>query len=274
MIITVSGSSYTINNPEYGYESIIGLALIHTEVMPRGWEVWDNGDDKDFRTCRTVCILNATDTKTLRGIFSETAKGRGINFTLSLGTTSSGFFPFGPDYGDKGDFICRMMTVTAKPVLEEPWIHFRTELEFVLITAPAYSLLSQVSEGDLHIGTIQNLRYPPNMPESHFRYTINTQLTYDGTPYTVDKTSDPDFAGTKLQMVCNQSKAAALINHLVDDVRASQVNIIAQANNYIFGNISGDATYGTTWLDEAIVVTHNRFDEFEFQLNFYRKSES
>ena len=75
-------------------------------------------------------------------------------------------------------------------------------------------------------------------------------------------------------MVCNQSKAAALIDHLVDDVQASQVNIIAQANNYILGNISGDATYGTTWLDEAIVVTHNRFDEFEFQLNFYRKSES
>jgi len=266
--INVASVDYPLDTPEYGYETIIGTALIHTEKLPRGFGIWDNGVANVNRILKTTWLLNATNTNTLLAIFNDMNKGRGVSVTLKLGN-NSGLYPFGPDHGDSGNFGCRMISIEAKPVLEEPWQYFRTEIAFVEESKPTYSLPAEVSEGDLQIGTITNLRYPPNMPESHTRFGFSTQLTYSGLPYTISKFPSVNSHYTKLGMVCNQSKAAALINHLLATVRNNNVTIISQAGNYLFGRLELESgTYVCQWLDAVLKIKHVNYDNFNFDLNF------
>jgi len=270
MIITVSGTNYTIDNLQRDYISTIILGMIHTELMPKGYGIWDNNDD--IRKFRGNFLLNATQTNRLLGIFNDINKGRGVSVTLNLGN-DSGIFPYGPDHGDSGAFQSRMTKIDAQPVREEPYLYFNVEIEFIEESNPSYNLPTEVPEGNLQIGTITDLRYPPQFPESATSYGFNTMYTLDGTPFTIDKTNDADYYTTTLPMVCNQSKAAALINHLVNTVRDANVNIISQANNYIFGREGGsNGTYICQWLNEIIEIKHPWHDEFDFGLSFYMVS--
>lgn len=274
MIISISDTNYTVDAPQYGYESTINTALIVSELLPKGYAIWDNGSANVSRTLKANWLLNATQTGTLIDTFNDINKGRGVSCTFKLGN-DSGFFPFAPDLGDTGDFGCRMLNINPMPVLEAPWKYFNTEISFVMESKPAYSLPTEISEGDLVIGNISNLRYPPAMPESSTEYGFSTQVTYDGTAYTIDKTNDQDSLRTTLNMVCNESKAAALINEMIATVRDSNVTIVSQSNNYLFGEEGGsNATYVCQWLNESITVVHNRYDEFQFSLSFCRVSQS
>ena len=272
IIFNSNGVNYSLKTPKYNYITNINLSLIHVRLMPRGWSIWDNGAENDNRSCEAEFLLNATDTETLRTIFSDVNKGRILPFNLNLGS-NSGFFPFGPDWGDSGIFQCELIDMVPGPVYEEPWLWFETKLIFKKVTKPSYNLPTQISEGELQIGTITGLRYPPPMPKSNYKHGFTTQQTRDGTVYFIDKTSNADYAETKLSMFCNQSKAAALISHLVNVVRDNNVNIIAPANNYIFGlEASGSGTYVCQFLNEIIKIKHERFDGFSFDLSFYRVS--
>lgn len=272
IIITVNGVDYSFKTPLYNYLTTINLALIHSELMPKGFAIWDNGSEFDNRSCDATFLLNAADTNSLRSIFTDENKGRDKRFYLNLGT-NSGFYPFGPDHGDAGLFECDLIDIDRSPVLEEPWMYFETKLIFEEKVKPSYTLPDQVPEGDLQIGTIQNLRYPPPMPKSYFEDGFTTQQTRDGSVYTIDKTEDIDHSTTKLSMFCNQSKAAALINHLVNVVRDNNLNIISSTNNYIFGREYSDSgIYTCQFLNETIKIKHERLDGFAFDLSFYRES--
>ena len=268
--IKVQSTGYNLPTPEWGYEVSINTALIHTEHLPYGYGIWDNGVVNVSRILKATWLLNATDTDTLLAIFDDINKGRGQSVEIKLGTEPTGFYPFGPDHGDVGDFDCRMINIDINSVMAEPWQYFKTEMTFVEESNPSYSLPSEISEGDLQIGTITNLRYPPSMPKSRTRYGFSTQLAYDGTPYTVDKTNGFDYNATTLNMICNQSKAAALIDHLINTVRNNYLTIISQSNNYIFGQPGGsNDTYTCQWLDSILNIKHTTYDRFEFDLNFW-----
>ena len=261
-----------LNTPQHDYVSEIPIGLLHTALEPRGYGIWDNGSANDHaRMCRATWLMNEANADTLLDIINNT--GRGNNIILRLGT-KSGFFPFGPDFGDSGDFTIRVISATPGPVQSDPWLYFSVTLEFVMVSGPEYVLPSQVDEGNLQIGTITGLRYPPDFPASSTNYNFSTQLTRAGTPYTIDKLMDAYV--TKLAMVLRHNKAAALINHLMVTVRNNDLNVIAQGNNYIFGrenNSSGK--YVCQWLNESITVTHVRYDQFNFDLTFsYRSSSS
>ena len=163
------------------------------------------------------------------------------------------------------------MDIVSNPVLEEPWQYFRTEISFIEKTNPVYALPLEIDEGNLIIGSVDGLRYPPNFPKSIYKYAYGTRLTYSGSPYTIDKSPNADFAETNLDMVCNQSKSAALIDHVVSDIRANNVTIIAFGNNYIFGQeYSGSGSYNCKLLNETITIQHTRHNGFNFNLSFYR----
>jgi len=274
MIISIDDTNYTLDAPQWGYQVTINTALIVSALLPKDYAIWDNGASNMKRFLKLNWLMDATKTGTLTDTFNDVNKGRGVSCYFKLGN-NSGFFPFGPDLGDTGDFQCRLINLSPGGMLEAPWKYFNTEATFVMESNPSYSLPTEVSEGDLAIGGISNLRYPPNMPDSSTEYGFSTQVTYDGTAYTIDKTSDADAYHTTLGMVCNESKAAALIDDLITNVRDATLNIVSQSNNYIFGEEGGsNATYVCRWLNEAMTVTHTRFNEFAFDLSFYRVSQS
>jgi len=264
------GTAYTFPLPEWEYAVTYHLAMHHQPVLPRGYVIWDDEASNDFRTCQCRFLLDATDAQTLCGIANDVDKGRGSEVKLRL-RSGCGWHPAGPDKGESGDFLARFLSVKPGGVLESPWQHFRVEVEFLLTSIPAYALPSEVSEGDLQIGTITGLRYPPDFPEPDTVYDVTTAVTRDGTGKPVDKLTD--IYTTKLPMVCNESKAGALINHMVGTVRDNTVSIVAGANNFIFGRDNGGAgTHTCYWLNDMLTATHSRHDEWAFDLNFYQVS--
>jgi len=266
---TMQGNNYTFDEPEYGYTSSVALAIHRAPVLPRGYAPWDDGSSFDVRTCNVTFIMNATDANSLLGVWKDADKGRGVTGSLVL-PSASGFYPFGPDYGDAGTFGVRMIDLEPGPPLEEPWLYFRNTIRFVMTSHPAYGLPTQQAEGDLTIGAVSGLRYPPEFTSPEIRYAVATVLTRNGTPYTVDRLPSSDVYETTLNMVLRQNKAAALLNHLVATVRANNVTITDGGNGYLFGRSAGQgAALTCQWVNEVVNVRHRRFDEFEMPLTFY-----
>jgi hypothetical protein len=270
--IRTRGDRYQVKMPVRGYTSEIHVATMHQRVEPRGFTIWDNGSAYDYRLCDARFMLDPTEALRLLDAFADADKGRGLTVSIDL-PASSGFFMFGPDRGDTGTFGARITRLRDAGLQEEPWQYFSVEVSMVATSLPAYVLPSQVAEGDLQIGTITNLRYPPMFPTPAVDFKFETVLTRDGSPYTIDKTSASDSETTQLSMVCNESKAAALINHLVNTVRDNTLSIVAGSGNYLWGRKAGaSGTYTCYWLDEVISVSHDRHDEFRFNLSFWRSA--
>lgn len=270
--IHTNGVVYTVSSPEIGYSVQIAVAIQHIPTVPFGYNLWDNGVARDYRTSKASFLMSQSDTASLIDIFANKNKGRGISATLRLGAGSSagsGYYPFGPDHGDRGDFDVRILTVDPGPQLEEPWLWYRTVLEMVEESNPAYVLPAEQDEGDVEIGTIDGLRWPTAFPAPGISYGMTTQLTRNGTAYTVDKRADADSYTTNMPMRLRQNKAAALIDHLVTTVRAANVTITPGASNgYIFGAQKGEGPFVCNWLDEVVPISHTGWDQFEFPLNF------
>lgn len=265
--ITVGGTNYDLPPPEFGYETTIYVALHHSPIRPKGYVVWDDGAATDYRTCKCTFLLSAADTRTLREVLKDSDKGRGIDCTLTL-TSGSGFFPGGPDKGDAGNFTIRVFEINAEPVLDHPHLYFRTSIGFVITAYPSYALPSEVDEGSLQIGGVDGLRFPPNGTQSKATYSYATQITRSGAPYTIDKTTD-DYE-TVLPMVCNQSKSAALIDHLIADVRGANLSIVAPAYSYLFNELyDTQQTHTCKWINNVVKIRHGRYNDFEFDVAFH-----
>jgi hypothetical protein len=111
------------------------------------------------------------------------------------------------------------------------------------------------------------------MPKSDDNYRMVTSITNGGTGYVVDKTESSDRYLSTFKMFCNQSKAAALTDHIVNTVRGNDVNIIGGANSNFFGaNKASSGTYTCKLYQSKVTVTHNRPDEFLIPLTFFFKS--
>ena len=260
--------NFDVDMPLYGYKTIIKPALIHTPILPRGYAIWDNGSSYDQRICECSFLMNETNTSNLYDCFTDNDKGRGIDIIMSL-NDGQGFYPFAPDHGDDGAFTARMLDIQASGQKESPWKYYETKLKLLETSNPSYALPAEVDEGDdFAIGTIDKLRYPPDFPLPKIAQLLKTNISQGGVPYTVDKESEEHL--TILPMVCNQSKAAALIDHLTMDVRDSFVDIVGDDFSYLFGhNLSHADTFKCLWLNKILEITHNRFDEFQFDLSFY-----
>ena len=263
-----TSSNYDVSLPIWGYKTTIKPALIHTPILPRGYAIWDNGVSFDQRICECTFLMDDVTTQKLSNVFTDYDKGRGIDITMDL-TDAAGFYPFGPDHGDAGSFDVRMLDIQIGASKESPWSYFESKIKLLELSKPAYSLPAEVDEGDdFAIGAVNKLRYPPDFPLPKTAHLMKTNVSYGGVPYTIDKESEEHI--TILPMVCNQSKAAALIDHLVNDIRDNFFDIVGDDYSYLFGNdLNHQDEFKCLWLNKILEITHTRFDEFSFDLSFY-----
>jgi len=266
--------------PKWGYECKISLPLIIEKLSSgNGYAIWDNGANGanyDIRTLKCEWFLSLTDTNTLIDLFRNSAKGRAGNITIKLGVSASGFFPFGPDKGDAGDFVTRLISIDPKPSIGHPADYFNVECEFVHVGSyPVYVIPDANIDGSLQIGTINQLRYPQPMHDQKISYGVHTVITHNASAYANDSTSTADEYEAIMNMGQTQANAARLIYHLCKTVRASTVDIIPPANSYLFGRENAStATYTCQWPQNEISITNPQFGQFDFSLNFYRVSQA
>jgi len=260
-----------VDTPLWGYTTriVMPFTIVHTGGLK--WVMWDNGaggSNYDRRYLKCEWMLDKTLTNSLLDIFKNTAKGRGIYVTLKLGTTS-GFFPFGVDKGDSGDFICNLLSINPKPSIGHPQDYFQCECEFLFTGSyPVYVLPAQVNEGNLSLGTIANLRYPQNMHDQDITYKVDTMDTVNFSAYVNDRTSGADSFVASMSIDLLGPNMAALIDHLVGTVRVANVTLTPPANAYLYGRENGDGPFTCKWIDNEIEIVHRGYNDFGTTLKF------
>lgn len=265
------------DNPVYPYTTTISFPFDIVELENGKFAAFDNGsgaETYDKRICRCTFELDATDTASLVNIITTAAQGRGEDLTLTPG---DGFFPFGHDKGDDGPFSVIARIIEGPTETESPYKHFKTEIEFVNTGSwPAYTLPTQINDGVLQIGTVQNLRFPPQWFDPRSRFGVYSTIEEDATSQYIDRgETHSDSFITSWSQFLNNSKCAALLEYLTGTARTGTFSVIAASDFYMFGERKGGAgTYVVRLIQSELIVTHNRFNEFTLPLTVSWESTS
>lgn len=281
---TAGGQYITVQKPWYGYEVSVHMPIITAEKYPFGYEFRDLFSDgsKDYRVLHTAkFMLPAAQKSDLNDFFRSAQLGRCETVTLSLGATPSGFFPFGPDQGDVGDFTLHLIDRVQGGQLWEPWKYWQDDLSFVMVSAPGYSPAAGASQGTVSIGTVSGLLYPQDgfRPVSHYNH--RTDLSVSGVPHSVDGVESGDGWETAWDQVCNTGNAAALIAYLTGaSGRAQAIDLTVGSDGYPYGMDKGDSgVYNSQFLGSertgseiVLRVRHDGYNRFTIPLSFWLNS--
>jgi hypothetical protein len=278
MITFLNGAnSITIPLPLYGYTVDISMSFKISVAADGTRTIWDDTaalvpDKRILSGCKFQ--LSASYQHAFQDFLTDETLGRCENIIMRLGATPTGFYPFGPDLGDVGDFTCRIIENETAGALFSPWLHFESGLSFTLVTPPSYSLPDIVSEGSFQIGTVTGLRLPQAGFKVERENNFKTVATNTGAPYSIDGLTASDQYLTSWSQEGNASLAGALISFLKSTSgRGADITIIAPTKYYMKGaeNNSG-GTYTTKLLSNVLSITHNRFDEFSIPMNVWMKA--
>lgn len=258
----------TVNTPQHGYESRIVMAMKKFKATNGEIRFWDNTSTYDARLCKCQFVLNYTMANNFKTFFNDPTKGRGSNVLMTLGLTKTGFFPFGPDYGDIGSFNVRMLDMTVSKQLHAPWKWWTIDCTFVLVlTYQTYSIPTQYDDGNFQVGTVTGLRYPQDGFDQNTKYGMTNLAVFGGGMQETDKGIAGDTFGNNFDITANNTKASALVYYLVNTARGNQFNVITDTNYYAFGiHKNATATFACRLEDNEIVVNHYGYNQFRINM--------
>jgi len=264
----ITFGSLSFPAPDFGYKTKIEMPLDILETDDGNIAQRDEGTQFDKRLCTIDLILTETEMAALNNLISNSSRGQNIVLTLP---SNSGFFPFGPDKGDTGNFTVAARIVTTGRIQDNPFRKFKVQLALLNVgTYPSYSLPVQVNEGAFTFGSISCLRQPNALFQPDQVYNVSVDFTENSTPMYTDRGQLADYAVTKMSMPCNESKAAALLDYLISTARVNDIPMITPDYFYPFGR--DHASPFTVQLSSAIIeTTHENYDKFNFELSLRLK---
>lgn len=264
-----TGNYIDFEQPEFGYKTEIRRAIESVE-SETGIELIDNGVEFDTRVCKVPRFLLDTGVNA-SGIsewISTFAGGMGKVLDLILGETHTGFFPFGPDYGDAGTFQVIVSEKRFTGILQAPYLHFGMELEMVLQSTHSRVPINEIAEGNLQLGEVAGLMYPQESINNPYEYGLKTEIGAAGHVEFSDNSWNK--YNSEFVLRCNTSKAAAVANYFSEVARSTAFNMITGANFYMLGidreGVVGN-TYSVKQTDSTIVITHVGHEHFNISLN-------
>jgi hypothetical protein len=238
----------------------------------------DDGAAYDSRYCTIPSwLMDSTDMLELSEFFNNLAKGRGQDFTLGLGA-GSGFFPFGADKGDVGNFVCSLWEHKKAGCSFSPFRYFQQSMTFYLVTAPAYTPGAAETEGGLSIGTVTTLRHPQTLPKPLHEQGVIRAVSRSGSVSLVDLGGSGDVYESDLDLVMKRGNCAALITYLTGGGsagRAGDITVVTPANSWMFGIDQGTSgNYTTKLLTPEIKIKHESTNRFSTTLRFWMKAKN
>jgi hypothetical protein len=203
----------------------------------------------------------------LRNTIRDTA----TTMTLSLGVTPSGFFPFGPDLGDVGDFTVKILDIGDTGIKYSPWLTSAMTMRMLLVSAPEYDMVDDVDDGDFFIGSLTGMAQPQEsfLIRREAKYVSDT--TRGGDPVVIDSGATSDHLYSSFTMRCRKPKAQALMDYLCNSVRGDSIEIDNTANLYPFGvTVNSGGAYVLSGRNNKSVIecTHDDYNEWSFPLEF------
>lgn len=180
--ITLTCGAITLDvlPPVLGYSATVEMGLHFLDKNNGLTSVFDDGSAYDRRQFDGEFLLPTTDAAWLTSyLLDEFTKGD-VTMTLAAG---SGFFPFGPDLGDEGEFQVAFTTFSIESAGDSPRNYWRIKASASLLYSPPYVLPSQTWEGDFRIGSVRYLRYPQEMTTVDVSPAAAIVVTRDGSVY-------------------------------------------------------------------------------------------
>ena len=291
-----SGGHYMdINRPAWPYDVEIHMPIAITQAADGSYpdngffdplnEAGDTLGTYDYRLLSMSTWRLPEDQKIeFNAFFNDPAMGRAENFMLRLGPTSTGFFPFGIDMGDYGDFIVRLVTRDQTGSLIDPYKWFEESPSFVMVTRATNALsLPGDDQGGLYIGdAVFGLLYPQEGIKPKTTYNFQTQLSVSGSPNSLDSGVLGDSWETGFELLCSGCNAYQVVDEIVNNKRTADIPIIAPAGYYLYGaDQSSGGTYTSKFLgsshdDKEVIlkISHIGFDQFRIPLNFWMKAKT
>ncbi len=268
-----------ISVPSFVYKTIIEYPFDIQKNDDGSYDSFDHGDGSetyDIRRCACRFMLTAAQQSTFNIMMKDdnvnTRTGRAYDLTLRM-NTSSGFFPFGPDKGDVGDFDIAMVIKRHGTIGESPFKYFIMDVEMIHTgTFPAYSLPSEVSEGSFTFGSITNNRFPPGWFEPKVEYAYSATIEQDSTVQWMDRMEQGDSYTTNFEMFSNESKAAAVIDYITRTSREASFTIAAPADFYVWGRDLGNATFNVKLIQNKIIISHIKHNLFKYAIQLSYES--
>jgi hypothetical protein len=283
----------TLSTPQFSYVSEIHMPICVSKAADGTYKFFDPPDGSvvpvygtfDYRLCIIDnWILSAEQKATFNEFVRNVAKGRAETFTMRLGDSSqTGFYPFGPDYADAGDYTVRLLTQEQTGALIRPYGHFKDKIALIMVTASeTLPVLSGGSQGSLQIGSVTGLMMPQDGFQPKAFYNVKNDYTASGVPYSMDSALSSDSWETQFDQYCNSQKAYDLVTQLVTTSRTADISIVAPAGYYVYGyDQASSGTYTSKFLgssieDKEIVVRieHYGVDQWKIPLSFWMKAKA
>jgi len=267
------GNKIMVSLPVFPYKTSIEFPFDIQKLNDGSYSSYDHGSTYDIRKCECTFILDEGETLTFLEFFTNeyeygVNKGRAFDVTMRPTVSNSGFFPFGPDKGNNGDFDVGVIIKNISRIGNAPYLYFHIDVLIINTGSwPTYSLPSEVSEGSLTIGNVSNNRFPPNWFNPSGGYGYFGTVLQDGSIEWIDRFEGADHYQTSFNMVSNESKTAKVIEYITGTARDDNFSIVSGNNIFPFGkNIPDNKTYTVKMIQNKIDITHVRHDRFEYSL--------
>lgn len=249
----------------YYSKAVLAIEIIQLEY---GYEIHDNGISFDYRVCVIDrSILTETEAANLETFIND---NRGSDINMAIGTDSN-FFPFGPDMGDTGTFVVKILGRDFGPF--DQFKQFDKSWQLLLVTEPAYLLPNVNNQDSFQIGTVDGLLYPQAGINHQNDRAIKHSISYGGDNYYIDKRDN--IYTTSFVQQCNEGLAAELFQFLTSvNGRDQDITVIAPDDYYLFGpENSAGGTFSCRLLQKEIECRQLNYEEFEIPLNFFMVDE-
>jgi hypothetical protein len=264
--LTIGASTVELPAPSSAKTEII-MAIDNIALESGTFGSYDNGEQFDKRTCLCSFLLPVEDQADLNLFLFTTPQ----TATLTL-TAGCGFFPFGPDKGDDGEFTVAIVYDGTPKIGAVPFRYCQVDMIMTNTGEyPAYSPPAQLTEGPFTIGTVSGLRMPEKMFNPDMNRKFSIAFTENSTPHYVDNESFARYVSTSFIQNCNESNAAALLQYLVT-IRTTQFTINSADYFYPFGADYDASGYEYVILSSnKITITHTETDQFDINVQLRRE---
>lgn len=262
-----------IRKPLWGYETLITMPIDFSRQADSSYDYYDSGTDGslDVRQCQCDFYCDETEQATLEKLRNNT-EGRARNLILEL-STSSGFFPFGADLGDTGNFNVSIEFLTVGSIGMAPFRHFKNTVRFTMFGTPtSYSIpTDETLVGPVTIGDVSNLRFPDLWFNAQQGIGSKTTIMNGGTAIFVNRGGSADSFSTEFELRMRNARAARLLKYITSYGRAeafSAMPLITPTGCFPFGR--GKATGGTfsvRLIQDTLSIKHVGFQQFNMTLN-------
>lgn len=261
-----------VNLPNYPYTAEIQFPFHFINKTDGSIGVRDDGSAYDKRVCKFDWDIKVSIADTWSLFLKDKNRYNAFNIQVS---PEVDFYPFGPDYKLDQIYSVKLLNLANHGQIAAPYKFHNFEVEMQLNAAAIKDVPTSNSictePGTITLGDIDRIRFPKDLWKPEVVYSFRNVNTRNGSVYQIQPGNEADYQDTVLNVMASKDKAAMLIDHIINDIRANNFNLVVGSNNYPFGFEQGDNKTFVCKLNQSVIsIKHNRYNEFEFDLRLRR----